>query len=45
MSRVPGSWFVQGVIHGIITTFATVVIVVPLAAGVEIFFSNTPEPG
>ena len=45
MSRVPGNWFVQGVIYGIITTLAAVAIVVPLAAGIGIFFSNTPAPG
>lgn len=45
LERVPGNWVVQGVVYGVLTTLAAVVIVVPLAAGVGIFFSNTPMPG
>ena len=45
MDRVPGNWVVQGIVYGIITTLVAVIIVVPLAAGVGIFFSNTAMAG
>lgn len=43
--RLPGGWIVQGVIYAVLTTLAAAVVVVPLAAGAGIFFSNTPMPG
>lgn len=43
--RVPGNWIVQGVVYAVITELVAVVVVVPLAAGVGIFFANTPAPG
>lgn len=43
--RLPGGWILQGVIYALLTTLAAVVVVAPLAAGVGIFFSNTPMPG
>lgn len=42
--RLPGNWVIQGVVYGVLTTLAAVVAVVPLAAGVGVFFSNTPMP-
>lgn len=42
--RVPGNWIVQGFVYGILLTVVAAALVVPLAAGVGIFFSNTPVP-
>ncbi len=42
---VPGNWVVQGVIYAVIGTLVAVVIVVPLASGVGVFFSKTDAPG
>lgn len=43
--RLPGGWLVQGVIYAVLTTLAAALVVVPLAAGAGVFFSNTPMPG
>ena len=43
--RVPGNWIVQGIVYALVLTLAAVAVVVPLAAGVGIFFTNTPAPG
>jgi len=43
-NRVPGNWIVQGLIFAVILTLLAAIVVVPLAAGVGIFFSNTPAP-
>ncbi len=43
--RVPGNWIVKGIVYALVLTLAAVVVVVPLAAGVGIFFTNTPAPG
>lgn len=43
-SRIRANWIVQGLVYGGLTTLAAVVVVVPLIAGVGIFFSNTPAP-
>lgn len=43
--RLPGGWFLQGVGYGVLTTLAAALVVVPLAAGAGIFFTNTPSPG
>lgn len=43
--RAPGNWIVQGIAYALVLTLAAVVVVVPLAAGVGIFFTNTPAPG
>ncbi len=42
--RIPGHWFAQGLLYGIMTTLAATTIVVPLVAGAGVFFSNTPAP-
>ncbi len=42
--RIPGNWFVQGIVYAVLTALAAAVSVVPLAAGAGIFFSNTPAP-
>lgn len=42
---VPGNWIVQGIVYAILTSLAADVVVAPLAAGVGIFFLNTPAPG
>lgn len=43
--RIPGNWIVQGLVYGVLTTLAAAIVVVPLAAGAGIFFTNTPMPG
>jgi len=43
--RLPGGWLLQGVIYAALTTLAAALVVVPLAAGAGVFFSNTPIPG
>lgn len=43
--RLPGGWMLQGVIYAVVTTLAAALVVVPLAAGAGVFFSNTPMPG
>lgn len=43
--RLPGNWFVHGLIYGVLTVLAAAIVVVPLAAGAGIFFTNTPMPG
>ncbi len=43
--RVPGNWIVQGLIYALIAQLAAWVIVAPLAFGVGLFFTNTPDPG
>ncbi len=43
--RAPGNWIVQGIAYALVLTLAAVMVVVPLAAGVGIFFTNTPAPG
>lgn len=43
--RLPGGWIVQGLIYAVLTTLAAGLVVVPLAAGAGVFFSNTPMPG
>lgn len=43
--RLPGNALVKGVGYGILTTLAAAIVVVPLAAGAGVFFSNTPVPG
>lgn len=41
---IPSNWIVQGLVYAVLTTLAAVVVVVPLAAGVGIFFSNSQAP-
>ncbi len=43
--RVPGNWIVQGIGYALVLTLAAVMVVIPLAAGVGVFFTNTPAPG
>lgn len=43
--RLPGGWIVHGLIYAVLTTLAAALVVVPLAAGAGVFFSNTPIPG
>lgn len=48
--KIPGNWFIQGIIYAVITTVAAGLIVVPLATaaagmGAGILFFNTPMPG
>lgn len=43
--RLPGGWLLQGLAYAILTTLAAALVVVPLAAGAGIFFTNTPMPG
>lgn len=43
--RLPGGWILQGLIYAVLTTLAAALVVVPLAAGAGIFFTNTPMPG
>lgn len=42
---LPGGWLLQGLIYAVVTTLAAALVVVPLAAGAGIFFTNTPMPG
>ena len=44
-ARIPGNWIVQGLVYGVLVTVVAAAVVFPLAAGVGIFFSNTPAPG
>lgn len=43
-SWLPGNWLVRGFLWGVIVFLMADVIVAPLAAGVGIFFTNTPQP-
>lgn len=43
--RLPGGWLLQGLAYAVLTTLAAALVVVPLAAGAGIFFTNTPMPG
>lgn len=42
--HAPGGWILQGVLYAILTTLAAALVVVPLAAGAGVFFTNTPMP-